>query len=270
MKYSIGEFANLLGVTVDTLRLYEKEGIIKPIRDNKNNYRYFNDLDARDVLTSRWYRSLQLPLRDVALMTKNPSIEMSMQKFQEVQLNLEEEIRVRMRLLEKIAEINRSLAEVKESLNICQVKKTNSIYRIKQTNGDILLQNEALKGMVNTWMEMLPYTFYSFRIDQKEIQAERNPFNYTWGLAMSEEDMRYFKVEVNEHVEYISAATCISSVIFVTDGDYLTSDRLKFMFDYVKERAYDITGDIFGKIIFTEKKKPQEGSYLEVNIPISS
>ena len=35
MKYTIGKFSEILGVTVDTLRLYEKRGIIKPIKDKK-------------------------------------------------------------------------------------------------------------------------------------------------------------------------------------------------------------------------------------------
>lgn len=39
MKYSIGEFAEIIGVTTDTLRLYEKYNIITPTRDEKNNYR---------------------------------------------------------------------------------------------------------------------------------------------------------------------------------------------------------------------------------------
>ncbi|WP_340008072.1 MerR family transcriptional regulator [Paenibacillus sp. FSL K6-0276] len=53
MKYCIGEFASILGVTADTLRLYEKHDIVRPTKDNSNNYRYFNDLDVRDLLMSR-------------------------------------------------------------------------------------------------------------------------------------------------------------------------------------------------------------------------
>jgi len=101
MKYCISEFAALIGVTVDTLRLYEKRGIIRPIKDNKNNYRYFSDLDARDVLMSRWYRSINIPLQDAAILTKECSLETIIKKIKESQLNLEEEIRKNTILLNK-------------------------------------------------------------------------------------------------------------------------------------------------------------------------
>lgn len=44
--YTISEFAKKIGISVHTLRYYEKEGLIEPSRD-ENNYRIYgeNDLD---------------------------------------------------------------------------------------------------------------------------------------------------------------------------------------------------------------------------------
>lgn len=44
MIYSIGEFANIVGVNASTLRYYEKEGLLTPHRD-ENNLREFTDND---------------------------------------------------------------------------------------------------------------------------------------------------------------------------------------------------------------------------------
>jgi MerR family transcriptional regulator/heat shock protein HspR len=43
--YPIGIVAELIGITEQTLRLYEKHGLIKPARRNKN--RYFSDNDIK-------------------------------------------------------------------------------------------------------------------------------------------------------------------------------------------------------------------------------
>jgi MerR family transcriptional regulator/heat shock protein HspR len=42
--YSIGIIAELIGITDQTLRLYEKHGLIKPARRNKNRYYSENDI----------------------------------------------------------------------------------------------------------------------------------------------------------------------------------------------------------------------------------
>lgn len=104
MKYCIGEFSSLLGITRDTLRLYEKHGIVRPVKDHNNSYRYFNDLDARDLLMSRWYRSLQIPLQDVAELIKHSSIDAVSAKLKASRGQLEAEIRKSAMLLNKLDE----------------------------------------------------------------------------------------------------------------------------------------------------------------------
>ena len=44
----ISDAAKLLGISTDTIRYYEKEGVITPKRTSKNNYR---DLDNRDIIS---------------------------------------------------------------------------------------------------------------------------------------------------------------------------------------------------------------------------
>src|SRR4051812_1195759 len=51
MTYSIGEFAESVGVATSTVRYYEKEGLLIPKRD-ENNLRQFTDQDIG------WFRFL--------------------------------------------------------------------------------------------------------------------------------------------------------------------------------------------------------------------
>ncbi|KPU45553.1 HTH-type transcriptional activator TipA [Oxobacter pfennigii] len=268
MKYSIGEFADILGVTVDTLRLYEKYGIIRPIKDNKNNYRYFDDLDARNLLQSRWYRSMQIPLQDVAAIIKNPSLDNILEKIEETQKNLQEEIRKSTLLLNEITEISHGFKEIEQSLNKCRIKNIPGMYRIRQTDRNMLLKDDFLRDIVSTWMNILPYTFYSFEIEKREFLSGDDCFRYNWGLAIYEDKIHNFDVPINENVEYISPKICVSSVIFSSEGEYIMRDELDFMTDFINKNNYSIEGNIVGRIVITEKINGKDRSYLEVNIPI--
>ena len=68
-QYSIGRFSKLLGVSSDTVRYYEKQGIVRT-RRTCNNYRYFTDTDCRGLMMSRMLRSLGFPLKEVYTMLK--------------------------------------------------------------------------------------------------------------------------------------------------------------------------------------------------------
>ncbi|MBQ4266335.1 MAG: MerR family DNA-binding transcriptional regulator, partial [Clostridia bacterium] len=47
MHYTISEMSKLLGVTTHMLRYYEKIGIIRPVVNPENGYRYYSVVDTR-------------------------------------------------------------------------------------------------------------------------------------------------------------------------------------------------------------------------------
>jgi DNA-binding transcriptional MerR regulator len=64
---SIGRFARLSGLTVKALRHYEAEGLIRPAHvDEWTGYRYYSPGQARDAITIRRLRELELPLDEIA------------------------------------------------------------------------------------------------------------------------------------------------------------------------------------------------------------
>ncbi|OKP93218.1 MerR family transcriptional regulator [Paenibacillus sp. P3E] len=267
MKYSIGEFASILGVTADTLRLYEKHDIVHPMKDQHNNYRYFSDLDARNLLSSRWYRSMQIPLQDVAGLINDAPAEQVIQSIAAAQQQLEEEIRRSVMLLEKISEIHADLSRIGDSFYTCRIKEVPGMYRIQQTDKNQLLQKECLKQTVQAWMELLPFTFYTFRIENSENIMGTAELEYSWGLALLEKDQRKLELCMNETVEYIEPSTCISAVIASSYEEDLGRETFQFMLDYIRAEGYHITGDIHGKILFTERMGRGTKTYLEINIP---
>ena len=170
-------------------------------------------------------------------------------------------------LLQKISGITEDLKDIEKRLNQCTIKNLSGIYRIRQTDKNELVKDGRLTEKIEEWMKYMPHTFFSFRIHCKEILSGNNFFDYDWGLALYEEDIKVLNLEVDERIEYIGPKNYISSVI-TSSGDYITKESLQFMLDYIEGEQYTISGDVFGKIILTEKSKDTRQSFLEVNIPV--
>lgn len=281
MKYCIGEFASILGVTSDTLRLYEKHNIVKPVKDESNSYRYFNDLDVRDLLMSRWYRSLRFPLQDVAGLMQASSLEGITDKIKDSRLELEEEVRRLTRLLSKVTGLEQEMKAVPDRLNRCILKQMPGLYRIRQTERNSLIRSEALHRLVNAWMELLPFTFYCFRMETGEAeqpnqsgrpeqpdQQNGEAFNYSWGLTLTEQDALELAAETGEQTEYLPPALCISTVLRTSAEEHLNRESFRPLYRYLEEYGYTAAGEVFGKILLTEKGPEGSRSYLEVNLPV--
>lgn len=63
--YSIGEVAQLTGLTTYTLRYYEKEGLLPSIRKNSSGVRRYNEQDLAVLEVLECLKSMGLPLREI-------------------------------------------------------------------------------------------------------------------------------------------------------------------------------------------------------------
>ncbi|WP_018753231.1 MerR family transcriptional regulator [Paenibacillus sanguinis] len=270
MNYCIGEFSSLLGISRDTLRLYEKHDIVKPMKDEHNNYRYFSDLDARDMLMSRWYRSLQIPLQDVAQLIKESPMEKILASVEQSRNQLAEDIRRSTMLLGKLDELAKEIQDIEGSLWQCKLKARPGLYRIQQTDKNNLLDTKGIEEVINTLMEWLPYTFYCFCIERETFISESFSLDYGWGLTISEEDVKLLNIELEKRMlEYIPPSACLSAVILSPSQEHFTKDILQFMIDALEEQELTVAGDVTGRLMFTEKRDGVKRSYLEILIPVN-
>lgn len=64
MEYSIGEFSKLTGLSIHTLRYYEYEQLIVPIR-NKNNIRRYSDKDIAWIDFIKRLKDTGMPIKKI-------------------------------------------------------------------------------------------------------------------------------------------------------------------------------------------------------------
>ncbi|MBP3927110.1 MAG: MerR family transcriptional regulator [Clostridium sp.] len=63
-RYMIGDVANLMGISRDTLRYYEKRGILSSEK-GKNGYRYYTDQDISKLIGVLYQRRMDIGLDDM-------------------------------------------------------------------------------------------------------------------------------------------------------------------------------------------------------------
>ena len=102
--YRINELARLAGVSVRTLRHYDRLGLVSPARQ-ENGYRTYDERDVARLQQVLLYRACGMPLADIRAVLDDPS-------FDEVTA-LRDQLA---RLTEQRSEIDRVIATVNETL----------------------------------------------------------------------------------------------------------------------------------------------------------
>lgn len=93
MKYlRIGDFSNVVGISVKTIRFYEEKGLIKPTYiDKYTGYRYYDGKNVEQVLIILQYKNMGFTLEEIKNI--NPSLLISkVESLKEQMINIKKNI----------------------------------------------------------------------------------------------------------------------------------------------------------------------------------
>ena len=105
MKYQISEISKITNVSIDTLRYYEKLGLIRPSRDEKNR-RIYCDVDVEWIKFILRLKKTNMPLKNI-------------EKYSDLRNRGDETIKERISMLElQMEELKNKKNEIEESMEV--------------------------------------------------------------------------------------------------------------------------------------------------------
>lgn len=271
MRYSIGEFSELIGLTPDTLRLYEKYHIVNPVKDPNNGYRYYDDLDVRNLLACRRFRSFDFPLEIAAELTVSPNIDRLNEALRIKQSEIESEINrlecIKSQIHQTISTVELAYTQVQNQyLSPIIEVELQGIYRLIQTNENTLSREiYPYKHDISKWMEALPDVMYSFKT---ELQKDSNS-TYTWGMAIEESKMITHNLISNDYLEYLPTSNYLKGLYLAPNSEYMSSDIYLPLIEYAKVNDLVYGDFVWGKLISTINVKNQNCTLMEVYLKVS-
>lgn len=127
--YQIGEAAELTGLSRDTLRFYEKKGILKSIRMD-NGYRLYTESDIAALISIRYRRHMNHSLNDIEndLIGERFSVENMKRLTEEAILREEDELKRHELSLKRLRLTRRDIDDIEMSLDKCLRRPFPKIY----------------------------------------------------------------------------------------------------------------------------------------------
>lgn len=125
---TIGEFAKLRNVTTETLRHYDRVGLLKPIKiDEHNNRRYYSITQYEKLGTIKELRQLGISIEDIKKYFECRNIEKSYGILKKEYIDLSIHIEKLKKIEKSIAKKLKFIEEIKDNieLNIAEIKEIN-------------------------------------------------------------------------------------------------------------------------------------------------
>ncbi len=257
MKYTIKAFSEKIGLTPDTLRLYEKYGVVEPKKDENNGYRYYDDFDVRELLSCRRYRSLDFPLDQAAKL----SLGIEKSDYQTTLQNQVEHITSELKRLEQVQKQLQKLNRIIGSSQIYKLSDFNlpnipfepekvtqgALYRMIQTDENLLIDEVE---DIAFWMSQLPEVSYSFKLSSDD------PSHFDWGIAITEEMLNLYPHKCITSFDVIPASDTLKMYALSNQTNFDFNAIIKRFEIYTEQFGYVSKNLLWGRIL---------GNYVEHN-----
>ena len=126
-QYRIGEMAEMTGLSRDTLRFYEKKGVITAKR-RENGYRYYTDSDLYKLMSICYHRKMNDSLETIEGIVANCSLESKRELVKARREAEEQAIRSHRRALTRLQLTERDLDAVEQNLYGCTLRRFPRAY----------------------------------------------------------------------------------------------------------------------------------------------
>jgi DNA-binding transcriptional MerR regulator len=117
MLFTIGEFASKAGVTLRTLRYYDKIGLLKPCTHKDSGHRLYSRQDFARLQKILTLKFIGMPLEDIANIIKYDISDKDFKKSLEIQGKIINEKIQHMKMVKGAIDETLQMADEKESLN---------------------------------------------------------------------------------------------------------------------------------------------------------
>ncbi|PAB59058.1 MerR family transcriptional regulator [Anaeromicrobium sediminis] len=261
--YLIGEVASIFNISTDTLRYYDKIGLLKPRKNEENNYRYYSR-EQFDLI----YMILLLKGLDVSLEgIKDTLHRKDTSKLIDLLGTQEEKIQNKMEYLralkESISDLKYQLTKLDDDINKISIKTCPKMWAVtvpwngQEEDFDYNKILELNKGIDSEWTSVSRFTM---------ITCKENFFQYggTYRYGMISE---YECKSKNVKLEYFPSRSCAFSIY---KGDYsdIYSKYINMM-SWIDKNGFNIAGDAVERSIINLCDGDHKSEYVaEIWIPI--
>lgn len=260
--YLIGEIAALLGVSRDTLRIYEEKGLITPERDH-NGFRRYSETDLFRLLPIVFYRDSAFTMKAVGELMQTSSAE------EKKRLIREQMARETLALQEHQRNLNR----LKIAMEYFDWEDLSHLHYEIRKMPEFFVVSEAKPSMGNTMMDW-------FQLGRKDKDLCLSYLNGEYRLRNGKAELRYCYLilsqdeitsvkeqETEGFFRRIGGAEALHTII-LKEGPLPTEAQLDAVMEEADRRGLILEGTIYAHFLWSYEQEDRIMYAVQIYAPL--
>lgn len=276
MKYKIGTVAKLLGVSPETLRLYERSGILTSERkDGENGYRYYSRLDITALMRARAYHQYGFSIKETESLINTDDLDFVLGEYRSRSRALEQEIFLKQQILRFLNQVSDILERLPAELWTIRRETSPAIFRLEFMKGDELILRPDQMDRFPQWVSLAPFVFPSQRNSWKALLEGRDESFSALGIFKEDAEILGLLDPERFPSSPLSCGTLSApteSLCTVVDFSGENASCVRYMAHlerYVREHHLTVTGDPICRTFLSMNKKENYRRFRQIWLPVA-
>ena len=235
MRYKIGDVSRILGISADLLRYYEKKGVVRPQKDQNNDYRYYDTWDINFLIDCLWFKHFGFGIPQVAYMVTDCYHGDLISLLDEKSDQMASEIRKQEQLLARLREYREAVERVKAGLGVCDIQDSPELICYLNRFNYSYNYTPEMQRLSRQWQEYMPFTQRYFEIPQEGLMGDGADF--AWGFSLRTPYAEELDVQVKPPVKRLPSRRCIHSAFRSAGKTPLRPDISAFCWTLPRSRS---------------------------------
>lgn len=263
MKYRTKDVRDILGISGETLRFFEKKGLISPERGLENNYRSYTSSELNKIVAYKFYRSMEFSMDEAIDMVNDSDSNASLAKMGEKRRTILNKAEYYKLLANRMEEWTEKFGVVKNRPSFTLATSPEIVFYYNQIN---VFFKPDKNEVTNKWLELFPFVNLTVYIPscKQPIGSE-----VRIGYSLPSSNRYCFSNLSNENTIVVKPKKCLYTILEIS-GELLKEKHLKTIFNELNQKSYNLNGDIFGYMINEYEHKGQKKQCFELWIPIEA
>lgn len=259
--YSIGEVSELLGISKEMIRHYEKRGIISPER-NESNYRAYSSSDIFTLCEMQQLKFWNIDLKKIADIKKDNYVRLLSYNYQKEIDRLETELN-RIQLSIKRLKSLASLTETcKQNIGNYWVTQYEGGYFFEmfQANGDQIGTLKEQNNKIGLYKEE--------NLAFMDAVCIKNSDHSEWGLLLKDSYLPAVSVSRDYAKYHFDPSLCLCTVIDIGEFGNYEEIMLDEVYQKMMKMGYHQRDKLQGLLISRGMENGQYSRFLKIQLPI--
>lgn len=268
--YTIGELAKAYGIHPQTLRYFDKQDLINPVRAGEGERRKYSFYELYRIALRKQYKNMGISVKETQSIFHNYSLERYAAAIAECERKNEEQrrrIEIERRGIERI---KAGMDKIPLCLGRCIFDMRPGMWRIPHIVDRRLVQRENSVAARKILMETSPVSYYSFAIDIDRVENDDFLY-YRWDVAATESDAALIGLDKIPGAVFVPPEICMYTIFVIKGTDAINIKHLKPALTFMEIMGERPCGKIYGNTLFEFTEESGETvRYFEAWIPIKN